>query len=125
MTGFELFSLGILAGVIIALILIAIMALKDKDDKRDNTEQFNTDNSNNNDNNISNRMDRSVDRHNSCYKDRELTNLYTIIALKNIKREMSTMLSNMEKDAIDKAIKNTIKVENLYSFIELKNKENE
>lgn len=69
-----------------------------------------TNNNNNNDNN-----------NDKCYNDGELDNICTIIALKNIKREMKNMLSNVEKDALDKAIKNTISIENVYNFINLKN----
>lgn len=53
-----------------------------------------------------------------CYENGEITNLCTIIALKNIKREISTILSDIEKDAIDKAVDNTIRVEKLKAFID-------
>lgn len=53
-----------------------------------------------------------------CYENGEITNLCTIIALKSIGREMKTMLSNIEKDAIDKAVDNTITVEKLKAFID-------
>ena len=62
-----------------------------------------------------NRQDMGFDR---CYENGEITNLCTIIALKNIKREMKTMLSDIEKDALDKAVDNTIIVEKLKAFID-------
>lgn len=118
----EMLAFGISIGIIICIIIIGVVVVVDT---RNNKTKLHNNNSRTS--NISNndRNDRSMDRNNSCYKDGELTNLCTIIALKNIKREMTTMLSNMEKDAIDKAIKNTVTVENLYDFIELKDKENE
>lgn len=52
------------------------------------------------------------------YKNGEITNESVIIALKNMKREIPNLLSNLEKDAIDKAIDNTIKLEKLNNFID-------
>lgn len=61
-------------------------------------------------------------RHNmgcvGCYENGEITNLCTIIALKNIKREMQNILTSVEKDALDKAVNNTITVEKLEAFID-------
>ena len=62
-----------------------------------------------------NRQDMEFDR---CYENGEITNLCTIIALKSIRREMKTMLSDIEKDALDKAVDNTITVEKLKAFID-------
>ena len=55
-----------------------------------------------------------------CYEDGELNNICTIIALKNLKREIGHLITNMETDAIDKAIKNTISLEKLNIFINCK-----
>ena len=52
-----------------------------------------------------------------CYENGEITNLCTIIALKNVKREMQTMLTPIEIDALNKAVDNTITVEKLKAFI--------
>lgn len=53
-----------------------------------------------------------------CYENGEITNLYTIIAIKNVKREMKTMLTPIEIDALNKAVNNTIIVEKLKAFID-------
>lgn len=53
-----------------------------------------------------------------CYENGEITNLCTIIALKNVKREMQTMLTPIEIDALSKAVDNTITVEKLKAFID-------
>lgn len=53
-----------------------------------------------------------------CYENGEITNLCAIIAIKNIKREMQTILTPVEKDALDKAVDNTITVEKLKAFID-------
>lgn len=53
-----------------------------------------------------------------CYENGEITNLCTIIALKNVKREMRTMLTPVEIDALNKAVDNTITVEKLKAFID-------
>ena len=53
-----------------------------------------------------------------CYEHGEITNLCAIIALKNIKREMQTMLTPVEIDALNKAVDNTIIVEKLKAFID-------
>lgn len=65
---------------------------------------------------VNSRQNMESDR---CYKKGELTNICTVIALKNIQREIPHLLSKMENDAINKAIKNTISLENLYNWIEL------
>ena len=118
----EMLAFGILIGVVLSIIIIGVVIVVYT---RDDKAELHNDNSGVSDVSNNDRDNRSVDRDNSCYKNGELTNLCTIIVLKNIKREMTTMLSNMEKDAIDKAVKNTIKVQNLYDYIELKDKENE
>lgn len=64
---------------------------------------------------------KSKKNNNTCYEDGEITNICTMIALKTIKREYRNNLSEIEKDAIDKAIKNTISIENVYNFINSKN----
>ena len=64
---------------------------------------------------INSRQNMESDR---CYEKGELTNICTVIALKNIQREIPHLLSKMEKDAINKAIKNTISLENLYNWME-------
>ena len=56
-----------------------------------------------------------------CYENGEITNLCTIIALKNVKREMQTMLTPIEIDALNKAIDNIIKIEKINAFIESNN----
>ena len=87
----------------------------------------NNNNANNDvDNNLSNNImgnnykqfnNRQNIQSNRCYEDGKITNLCAIIALKNIKRGMNTMLSGIEKDALDKAVDNTIKIEKLNAFV--------
>ncbi len=64
---------------------------------------------------VNNRQDIQSTR---CYENGEITNLCTIIALKNIEREFRTMLTPIEIDAIDKAVDNTTTVEKLKAFID-------
>lgn len=67
---------------------------------------------------INSRQNMESDR---CYEKGELTNICTIIALKNLKREIGHLITNMETDAIDKAIKNTISMEKLNNYINNEN----
>lgn len=53
-----------------------------------------------------------------CYENGEITNLCTIIALKNVKCELNKILSSIEIDALNKAVDNTIIVEKLKAFID-------
>lgn len=146
MTGFEMFMFGSIALMFAAIFVFGIVCLVRRDDiktiknmgndipkdvesnnrnirDRDNNRNFC-------DSRINDLLDSSVgnihgqesSRRNiqttRCYENGEITNLCTIIALKNVKREMQTMLSNIEKDAINKAVDNTITVEKLKAFID-------
>lgn len=145
MTGFEMFMFGSVALMFVAMFIFGIVCLVRKDDIKaiknmgnDISKDVESNNQNirNRDNNrnfydsrINDLLDSSVGnihRQESsgrniqitqCYENGEITNLCAIIALKNIRREMRTMLSNIEKDAIDKAVDNTITVEKLKAFI--------
>lgn len=146
MTGFEMFMFGSVALMFAAMFVFGIICLVRRDDIKaiknmDNDISKDMENNNQNirdrDNNrdfydsrINDLLDSSVGnihRQESsgrniqttrCYENGEITNLCTIIALKNIRREMKTMLSNIEKDALNKAIDNTITVEKLKIFID-------
>lgn len=145
MTGFEMFMFGSVALMFVAMFVFGIVCLVRRDDIKaiknmgnDISKDVESNNQNirNRDNNrnfydsrINDLLDSSVGnihrqessgrniQTTQCYENGEITNLCTIIALKNIRREMRTMLSNIEKDAIDKAVDNTITVEKLKAFI--------
>ena len=146
MTGFEMFMFGSVALMFAAMFVFGIVCLVKRDDIKtiknmDNDIPKDVESNNRNiqdrDNNrnfydsrINDLLDSSmgnIHRKESsgrniqitrCYENGEITNLCTIIALKSIRREMKTMLSNIEKDAIDKAVDNTIIVEKLKAFID-------
>ena len=132
MTEFEIFAFGMFIGMIIT-IFIALLSSIVKDmpdmrttDKDNNNGTFKDNNKElserNNRNSICNNGNIDLDRGNmaNCkfYKNGELNNPSTIIALENIKREIPHLLSQVENDAIDKAIKNTLSVEKLNAFID-------
>lgn len=94
-------------------------------DKRDDKTLSNGNNNRNDLFDGNNGLDWCDNRHDKLYENGEINNITTIIALTNIKREMERNLSNLEKDAIDKAIKNTMSVEKLYTFIDCETKINE
>lgn len=54
------------------------------------------------------------------YKNGEITNELVVTVLKNINNDMKNMLSPIEKDAINKAIKNTLLIERVYEFLNVK-----
>lgn len=54
------------------------------------------------------------------YKNGEITNELVVTVLKNINHDMKNMLSPIEKDAINKAIKNTLLIERVYEFLNVK-----
>lgn len=146
MTGFEMFMLGSVALMYTAIFIFGIVCLVRRDDIKaiknmdnDIPKDVESNNRNirdrhNNSHIYNNRIDNLYDssmgnihgqessgrniQTTRCYENGEITNLCTIIALKNIKREMNTILSNIEKDAIDKAVDNTITVEKLKAFID-------
>ena len=126
MTDFEMFSFGIFTGIILTLLIIFVLVLRDKNDDKDLCErESNTDNNNNIYNTSFDREYRSVDRPIPLYKKGEISNVGAIVALKNILREMKNMLSEVEKDSIEKGIKALISIEKLYAFIECEEKEKE
>ena len=53
----------------------------------------------------------------NIYENGKLSNVCTLIVLKNIKHDLDSMLSPMERDAIDKAIENTLTMEKLYIYM--------
>ena len=146
MTGFEIFMFGSVTLMFAAMFIFGIVCLVRRDDIKaiknmgnDIPKDVESNNRNirNRDNNrnfynsrINDLLDSSVGNIHGqessgrniqttrCYENGEITNLCVIIALKGIRREMKTMLSNIEKDAIDKAINNTITVEKLKAFID-------
>ena len=71
-----LFVMGILAGMLIATIIIGLI----RSSKNDN------------------------DNDDNCYINGKITNSYAIIILKNIERELNKVLSSTEKNAIRKGI---------------------
>ena len=137
----EMFMFGIFAGIIFGVIFIGVGSLIDKhnydtnknvnNSMENNTQRVSNMYNNNSvyddrtnsllDSYVGNVHGKFNDRQNiqsnRCYEEGEITNLCTIIALKNIKREMKTMLSGIEKDALDKAVDNTIKIEKLNAFV--------
>lgn len=143
MTGFEMFMLSSFCLMFTAIVIFGIIYMVKKDeifgiinDNQRNVETNNqrvlhTNNNNgicnngvdnlhdsnmgNNHRQVNNRQDIQPTR---CYENGEITNLCTIIALKNIEREFRTMLTPIEIDAIDKAVDNTITVEKLKAFID-------
>lgn len=145
MTGFEMFILGSVALMYAAIFIFGIVCLVKRDDikaiknmgndipkdvesnnrnirDRDNNRNFC-------DSRINDLLDSSMGNIHGqessgrniqttrCYENGEITNLCTIIALKNVKREMQTMLTSIEIDALNKAVDNTIIVEKLKAFI--------
>lgn len=146
MTGFEMFMFGSVALMFAAMFVFGVVCLVRRDDIKaiknmDNDIPKNVESNNRNirdrDNNshiYNNRIDNLCDssmgnihRQESsgrniqttrCYENGEITNLCTIIALKNVKREMQTMLTPIEIDALNKAVDNTITVEKLKAFID-------
>ena len=146
MTGFEMFMFGSVALMFTAMFVFGIVCLVRRDDIKtiknmDNDIPKDVESNNRNirdrDNNrnfynsrINDRLDSSVGnihRQESsrrdiqttrCYENGEITNLCAIIALKNIRREMQTMLTSIEIDALNKAVDNTITVEKLKAFID-------
>ena len=146
MTGFEMFMFGSVALMFVAMFVFGIVCLVKKDDIKaiknmGNDISKNMENNNQNirdrddnrnlyDSRINDLLDSSVGnihRQESsgrniqttrCYENGEITNLCTIIALKNVKREMQTMLTPIEIDALNKAVDNTITVEKLKAFID-------
>lgn len=146
MTGFEIFMFGSVALMFTAMFVFGIVCLVKKDDIKtiknvgnDIPKDVESNNRNirdryNNRNFYDGRINDLLDSYvgnvhgqessgrniqtTRCYENGEITNLCTIIALKGIRREMKTMLSNIEKDALDKAVDNTITVEKLKAFID-------
>ena len=146
MTGFEMFIIGSVALMYAAIFIFGIVCLVRRDDikaiknmgndisKDVESNNRNIRDRNNNrdfcDNRINDLFDSSmgnIHRQESngrniqttrCYQNGEITNLCTIIALKNVKREMQTMLTSIEIDALNKAVDNTITVEKLKAFID-------
>ena len=101
-----------LVGAVVSYTVNSIIEnIENKVNKKNNTE-------------INNDIDEIIEKDISCYENGEITNLCTIIALKGIKREMKTMLSNIEKDAIEKAVDNTIRIEKLKTFVDNNDIEN-
>ena len=137
----EMFMFGMFAGIIFGVIFIGVGSLIDRHNYDTNKNVNNS--MENNTQRVSNMYNNNSvydDRTNSlldsyvgnvdgkvnnrqniqstkCYENGEITNLCAIIALKGIKREMNGMLSDVEKDALDKAIDNTITAEKLNAFI--------
>ena len=145
MTGFEMFMFGSVALMFAAMFVFGVVCLVRRDDikaiknmgndipkdvesnnrnirDRDNNRNFY-------DSRINDLYDSSMGNIHGqessgrniqttrCYENGEITNLCTIIALKNVKREMQTMLTPIEIDALNKAVDNTITVEKLKAFI--------
>lgn len=145
MTGFEMFMFGSVALMFAAMFVFGVVCLVRRDDikaiknmgndipkdvesnnrnirDRDNNRDFY-------DSRINDLYDSSMGNIHGqessgrniqttrCYENGEITNLCTIIALKNVKREMQTMLTPIEIDALNKAVDNTITVEKLKAFI--------
>lgn len=127
MTGFEIFLMGSTFLMFSTMFIFGIICLIKRDKKDDNNDKTLSNRDNNRDNlsDDNDRLDWCDNRHDKLYENGEINNIITIIALTNIKREMEHNLSNLEKDAIDKAIKNTISVEKLYSLIDCEMKTNE
>lgn len=146
MTGFEMFMFGSVALMFAAMFVFGIVCLVRRDDIKaiknmGNDIPKDVENNNRNirdrDNNRDFYDSRINDLYDSsmgniygqessgrniqttrCYENGEITNLCTIIALKNVKREMQTMLTPVEIDALNKAVDNTITVEKLKAFID-------
>lgn len=146
MTGFEMFIIGSVALMYAAIFIFGIVCLVRRDDIKaiknmgnDISKDVESDNRHirdrdNNRNIYNNRIDNLYDssmgnihgqessgrniQTTRCYQNGEITNLCTIIALKNVKREMQTMLTSIEIDALNKAVDNTITVEKLKAFID-------
>ena len=102
--GYGIIFILLLGGIIGYIIGFYLGSKEDKDDELDNDEDI---------------LDKKITS-DKCYENGELNNICTIIALKNLKREIGHLITNMETDAIDKAIKNTLSVEKLKAFIEYK-----
>ncbi len=146
MTGFEMFMFGSVALMFAAMFVFGIICLVRRDDikaiknmgndipkdvesnnrnirDRDNNSHiYNNGTDNLYDSSMGNIHRQESSRRNiqttRCYENGEITNLCAIIALKNIKRELQNMLTSVEKDALDKAVDNTIIVEKLKAFID-------
>ena len=146
MTGFEVFMFGSVALMFAAMFIFGIVCLIKKNDIKtitnmgnDNTQNventtqrvlYGHNNSHIYNNRIDNLHDNSMGNIHGqessgrdiqptrCYENGEITNLCTIIALKNVKREMQTMLTPIEINALNKAVDNTITVEKLKAFID-------
>ena len=146
MTGFEMFMFGSVTLMFATMFVFGIVCLVKKDDIKaiknmgnDIPKDVESNNRNirdkhNNSHIYNNRIDNLYDssmgnihgqessgrniQTTQCYENGEITNLCAIIALKNIKREMQNMLTSVEKDALDKAVDNTITVEKLKAFID-------
>ena len=145
MTGFEMFMFGSVALMFAAMFVFGIVCLVRRDDIKaiknmgndipkdveNNNRNIRDRNNNRNfyDSRINDLYDSSMGNIHGqessgrniqttrCYENGEITNLCTIIALKNVKREMQTMLTPIEIDALNKAVDNTITVEKLKAFI--------
>ena len=145
MTGFEMFMFGSVALMFAAMFVFGIVCLVRRDDIKaiknmgnDIPKDVESNNRNIRDRNnnrdfydsrindlydsfMGNSHGQESSRRNiqttRCYENGEITNLCTIIALKNVKREMQTMLTPIEIDALNKAVDNTITVEKLKAFI--------
>lgn len=145
MTGFEMFMFGSVALMFAAMFVFGVVCLVRRDDikaiknmgndipknvESDNRNIRDRDNNRNfYDSRINDLYDSSMGNIHGqessgrniqttrCYENGEITNLCTIIALKNVKREMQTMLTPIEIDALNKAVDNTITVEKLKAFI--------
>lgn len=102
--GYSIIFTLLLGNVIGYIIGFYLGSKEDKDDELDNEEDI---------------LDKKITS-DKCYENGELNNICTIIALKNLKREIGHLITNMETDAIDKAIKNTLSVEKLNIFINCK-----
>lgn len=96
---FETFMLVSVALMFTAMFIFGIIYLVKKDD-------------------IKPPRNNNVINNNECYENGEITNVCTIVVLKNIKREFKRNLSQTELDAFDKAIANTIIAERLKTFID-------
>lgn len=146
MTGFEVFMFGSVALMFTAMFIFGIVCLVRRDDIKaiknmgnDIPKDVESNNRNiwdrpNNSHIYNNRIDNLYDssmgnihgqessgqniQTTRCYENGEITNLCTIIALKNVKRELNKILSPIEIDALNKAVDNTIIVEKLKAFID-------
>lgn len=135
MTDFEILMFGVFIGMIFTIIMILCIVChggndevsdNDKNDSEDTNKDVRTGNRSRNVD-LSNTIGlcECDNRYCKFYENGELNNIVTISVLENIKRELFYKLSNMEKDAIDKAIKNTLSVEKLKAFIDCGNRNDE